>query len=458
MNNLTDHDSERTIITGMLKDKNKIDRAVLKISRKELDSLTYSTLFQIIFKTYVTHGSLITVDYLSNFLESFGVEQNKRLFYLQELEKLSQETVTDAEFNIAIDRVRAAYVTRSMADILAKTTTTLEAKGGLSAFATLDKKLYDLKLVTERSGNIRIGDLRNSEEFLAYLEDIRKNPDRHSGVKCGWKAIDHLTGGFRKGEYILVVSKQGGGKSMTMLNWADFAQRNGYNCAYISLEMPYEDLQARFMALQTGIDFSSIIKQEVKEEDIKKIEETVRVEWPNRRGACHIVDKTGGCTLGMIEAQLRCFNQTTPLDIVFIDYLKKIEPEVKNKTTQGWEVLADISESIKSLARSLNLVIVTGHQLTTEGAKKSSKDVIELEDISLSRRIADPTDMVFALAPDPTNLSQVKLSAPKCRRGYVPSTMLFQNLNTCRICDQEGQDTNFDITPPTIEGPKAFGD
>lgn len=446
---LTDIESEKTILSGMLKQTEKIDKTLLEVEEKYFTNKLYKNLFKIITKVYVKHGSLVTHDLVSSFLESNGIPQEIRLKYLVELDELRTVNPNDAEFAFGVNALKKAYLSRFMTDILTQTTHALEAKGGSSAFKILDKKLYELKSDFMYKDSMSITDMRNVDPFLDYLKDIRENPEKHQGIKSGWQVLDSLTAGFRQGEYILIIAKSGSGKSMALLNWANYASNLGYNAVYVSIEMPKETIQERILSLESGIPFLNIKTQNLTIEQLQKQEDVLRKVIAQKKGSLYIHD-VPKCTVGLIEAQLRQINQNTPIDIVFVDYLGLLKPEVHVKSNADWAVASAISNDLRDLARSMKLPVVTAHQVTTEGMKKTPQADLELEDIAVSRRIADPADLVIGLIWDKLNPNFMKLCVPKCRGGRLENARLWCDLNVCLIKDVP-EDMNNMFEPPSGE-------
>jgi replicative DNA helicase len=429
-----DLDAEKSVIAGLLRDPKKIDQALLNSNGKFFTEALYRNLFKIITQTYIKHGSTVTNDLVSNYLESSGVEQAQRLVYLKELDQLADTAVNDAEFAFAIKSLKKAFIASAVSDILTAGTQVLDGKGGVQAYKTIDKMLYDLKLSTIDADYLNVVDIRQVEDLIERFKDIRENPEKYKGIPTGWMQLDAMTAGFQAGEYVLIIAKSGGGKSMGLINWADYAQLQGYNVAYVTLEMSHIEVRLRQLSLTSGIPYLSLKTQSLTVEQLQKQEDVLRNNIATRTGAFYIVD-VPKCSVGFIEAQLRQLQQNMKIDIVFVDYLGLLKPEAHIKNRQGWEVLASISNDLRELARTMKTVVVSAHQITTEGQKKTAEDDLDLADISLSRAIANPAHAVVGLIWDKQNPSDMKLCVPKCRGGRIASARLWCDLDTCTIKD-----------------------
>ena len=447
-------DAEQTVLAGMFKETSHIDRALLAITHKYFTKTLYKTLFDITTKVYSKHGSLITITLVSGYLEDWGIKQNTRIAVLNKIEELRKKPVNTAEFAYALKEVKQAFLSRSIADALDDIGDVLEKKGGQKAFSALDKKLYDLKLNNVESNNIDIQEATEVGEFSNHLKDVREHPEKYKGIPSGWKALDNLTGGFHPAEYILVIAKSGSGKSMTLVNWANHASKLGYNVVYVSMEMPHRIIRLRLLALESGIPFMNLKMQTLTAEEVNKQEFVLRNEIATREGKLRIID-VPKCTVGLIEAQLRQLQQNLKIDVVFIDYLSLLKPEAHIKSRSGWEVASEISNNLRELARTLKIPVASAMQVNASGMGKTADDDLELEDIAISKRIADPADLVVGVIWDKSkDIHKMKLCVPKCRNGRIQSADLYCDLNLCKIEDMRIE--NIETVNGSVEATKAL--
>lgn len=93
-----------------------------------------------------------------------------------------------------------------------------------------------------------------SDYFLnvqARLERMSKAPQR---ISTGWKQVDELLGGgLARTELILWSANSGGGKSITLANYAINMVLQKYNVLYLSLELSSDMVEQRFDTMFTGI-------------------------------------------------------------------------------------------------------------------------------------------------------------------------------------------------------------
>lgn len=448
---LEDIEAEKIILAGLFTSTERVDKALLTINSKYFTKSGHKRLFTIATSVYRKHGSLLTVDLVSSYMESWGIQQTERIKVLDFIDKLKKLSVNDAEFAFAMRSVKEAYVAKEISTILVSTSGILESKGGHKAFKALDKKLYDLKLTTIDSNYLEVIDSRKVDDLLNHFKEMRENPEKFRGIPSGWKVLDDLTGGFMPAEYVLLIAKSGSGKSMALINWANHASKIGYNVVYVSLEMPQLVIRERVLSLESEIPFIDIKTQNLTAEQLNRQDYVLKNDIANRNGEFFIID-VPKCTIGLIEAQLRQLQQNMRIDVIFIDYLGLLKPEAYSQGKSGWEQVSEISNDMRELARTMKIPVISAAQVNAEGMKKRSDDDLEIEDIALSKRIADPASLIVGLIWDKTNPNEMRMSVPKCRNGRIQSARLWCDLDRCAIADRKKEEPTKQVSEKDLEG------
>ncbi len=197
--------------------------------------------------------------------------------------------------------------------------------------------------------------------FVDHIEKLRKNKGDITGIPTGFPALDSMTFGFQPSEFIIIGARPSIGKTAFALSMAsNMSIRNGITTAFFSLEMSEMQLMQRLVALEAKIDSTKMRSGNLTLKDFKKITNTCgqiyeapmyMVEMPNMK----LLD------LSAISRQL-CTQYG--VKIIFIDYLGLISSE--NYAIPRHEQIAEISRSLKSLARELGIPIVALSQLVRD--------------------------------------------------------------------------------------------
>lgn len=229
---------------------------------------------------------------------------------------------------------------------------------------------------------------------LEYKKDIeiRYRDDYRPTVPTPWKEINMVyEGGLGPGDLFLICGGPGAGKTWIAMAMAVYAAQLGYNVNYYTLELSESYVGRRLDSYLTGYS--------VKEcADHREEVETALKDLKGNLTVKEYAPKTA--TLSTIEAHIqKCVDEDLKPDIVFIDYLDYVK-SVHSRYTDRKDEVDDVYIGAKSLAKRLNIPVVSPSQVNRTGAKSEivegdsiagSYDKLAVADgvISLSRKKED---------------------------------------------------------------------
>ena len=279
--------------------------------------------------------------------------------------------------------------------------------GGKSRVNSLDKDLL-------YGTSDMIGYCQSS--LKTYNDRLKNGDDYVPGLKSGYKLLDFKTGGFGKKHLTIIAARSGGGKSTFAFNIAcNMAYKYKKSGLVFSLEMPKEECFAKVMSTLNKTNYDDIQKGRdpgvlhMNADDIyKKIE-----------GGMLLFDDTGEQTIRSLCSKIRREKEKTGIEFVIIDYLTRISPNEK-KSMRYLEV-AEISGSLKSIAKELDIAIICLAQLSRKTAERADKSP-QLSDLRESGDIEQDADLVLMLHRDEIydihNTSNIlKIHIVKSRHG-----------------------------------------
>ena len=148
-------------------------------------------------------------------------------------------------------------------------------------------------------------------------------------------------------------------------------------------------------------------------------------DWEKIASACSTlsetdiyIDDTSVITVTSMKAKLRRIKN---LGLVVIDYLQLMESEMKRKDGSKATEVADISRSLKLLAKELQVPVIVCSQLSRSSEKEKERKPM-LSDLRDSGAIEQDADMVIFLSRDyygndPEKANLVTVSVAKNRHG-----------------------------------------
>ncbi|MDR1867962.1 MAG: replicative DNA helicase [Treponema sp.] len=220
------------------------------------------------------------------------------------------------------------------------------------------------------------------------LENLSHKKDHwYTGIPSGFDALDKLTNGFHAQELIIIGARPSVGKTALALSMvANIAVKNKRPVAFFTLEMSDLSLVMRLIAIEASIESTKLRVGNIKQDFDRVAEATARLY----HSPLYIVDVPNMKLLDL-RAQARRLKSQQKVEIIFIDYLTLISSE--NIYLKRHEQIAEVSRSLKNLARELDIPVVALSQLTREAEKERPN----LASIRESGAIEQDADVVMFL-------------------------------------------------------------
>ncbi|MGI8921529.1 MAG: replicative DNA helicase [Solirubrobacteraceae bacterium] len=257
------------------------------------------------------------------------------------------------------------------------------------------------RAILEVAHDDRSKDFASVEEILHReldkLQRLSKEGTALTGIPSGFKDLDEITGGFQRGNLIVLAARPAMGKSALVTNMAENAAvDNGKAVALFSLEMAEAELAQRFVASQARIKGNDLSKGRVRPERWPKI-----LQASQRLAAAPLyVDDSSDVGLLDLRAKARRLNEQRKPDglgLIIVDYLQlmRADHRVENRAEQ----VGQLSRGLKILARELNVPVIALSQLN-RGVEARSDKVPLLSDLRESGAIEQDSDLVIFIYRD----------------------------------------------------------
>ena len=213
---------------------------------------------------------------------------------------------------------------------------------------------------------------------LQHFLDIKKNPV----IMTGYTELDKLTGGFKRGELILIAGRPAMGKTAFALNLANaFMSERKITCLF-SLEMSKHYLLKYIKYLKAGIDIQKINSGNLQPDDFGKL----RNAMIKLAGTRIYIDDAKDVTPNYIKDKCK----TKILDVIIIDYLQLMKND--KSTPKNRQILCDL----KKLAVELNIPVIVLSRISKRIERRKDKHPL-LTDLWNSTSIKDILDKILFL-------------------------------------------------------------
>ncbi len=258
-------------------------------------------------------------------------------------------------------------------------------------------------------------------------------------IKCGLSAIDQIVNGFRPGELITLMGYTGDGKTTVCVNWAYRAFLTGLHVAYITLEMPADEIKKRFHILHAThpkfghapIKASDYLDYKLSLADEEFMFTKVVPDFDTAvsgLGSIRVLEPLdSGFTYDTLKAELLKLNADQPLDAFYLDYPNLMEIQ----TERGMDydrAMSRLYVRLKTLCRTFNSgqritgIIPTQVNKAGRQAAENNDGVYTLRAINQYSEIPNSSDFVFFTYRDKTLIDQDEciIGGLKARRCAPP--------------------------------------
>jgi|GEM_PF-6281569 len=262
-----------------------------------------------------------------------------------------------------------------------------------------EQMIADIQQKTLDILKIGANDLQDKEtRYMNHVENKYKIKygEADPAYLSGFKYLDDRLGGFKKGNYITIVSGSGVGKTTFSINMALKMAKNGIKTVYYTVEMTESEMIDKITASELEIDFKRISNATLEESEMKKVEACTNklLEIP-----LDIVEDVTTTEELMSDIMYRVLRDKT--EVVFVDYLQLFCESSKGNSLS--EKLGDLTINLKKLAQRNKIVIFALGQ-TNRVANARVKDddpqsfLLSEQDIQDSSRIFQNSNVVLGIA------------------------------------------------------------
>ncbi len=245
---------------------------------------------------------------------------------------------------------------------------------------------------------------------LDAIEKLYHSKSEYTGIPSGFKELDNLTYGFQNSEFIVIGARPSVGKTALALTIAaNVAVRQKIPVGFFTLEMSSMAIMQRLLSMEARLDSTRLRTGTLKQSDFSRITDACSRIYE----APLFISDSSDLKLLDLRAQARRMKSHQDVKIIFIDYLTLISSE--NKELPRHEQIAEVSRSLKSLARELNIPVIALSQVRreTEGKRPSLADLRE------SGSIEQDADVVIFLHTEDLKSAERELIVAKQRNGPV---------------------------------------
>ena len=231
-------------------------------------------------------------------------------------------------------------------------------------------------------------------DAIKSIEEAAKHDGSVTGIPTGFIDLDYMLSGLQNQALIIIAARPAMGKTSFALNVAQhIALKERKTVALFTLEMSKVEYAKKLLSLESSVDFGKLRTGQLSDSDWGDL-----FEAGNEIGTSHIIiDDTPAISVPELRSKCRKYKQENNLACVFIDYLGLMSFGSKSDSRQ--QEIAEISRSLKALARELDIPVVALQQLNRSPELRDDKRPM-LSDLRDSGAIEQDADVVMFIYRD----------------------------------------------------------
>lgn len=300
-----------------------------------------------------------------------------------------------------------------------------EAEDIESLLDQAEKKIFDVTNFSTAHSFVAMKDILG--EAFERLNKLHGSDNKLRGVSTGFKSLDNKLSGFQNSDLIILAARPSMGKTSLALDIARKAAiQSDVSVGIFSLEMSSQQLIDRMLAAEAQVDSWKLRTGRLSSDsDFDRIRDTLDVL---SKAPIYIDDEPGKNILKM-RSVARKLKSEKNLGMIIVDYLQLMTPTNARNNDNVVQQVTEISRSLKSLARELDVPVLALSQLSRAVESRGGKP--RLSDLRDSGSIEQDADVVmFIHQPDKykeehekTNIAEILIE--KHRNGPTGRVELF---------------------------------
>ena len=239
--------------------------------------------------------------------------------------------------------------------------------------------------------------LHSSGELVeSSMEKLYKLSDKDGGLigsSTGFKDLDKKLQGIQDGDLIVVAGRPSMGKTSFAMNIAEnvlLNQDNNGAVLIFSLEMPGEALTTRMLSGMCKLNQQNVRSGMLKDNELKLLFK----EGERLKNLPLWIDDSSLLTPMELRAKARRLHrqEENGLSLIVVDYLQLMQLPASNENRVNQ--ISEISRSLKSLARELNIPVIALSQLNRAVEQRENRRP-KMADLRDSGAIEQDADVIL---------------------------------------------------------------
>ena len=392
-------EAEQSVLGGLLLENTAWDRIADVITEADFYRADHRTIFQHV-SQLIEHNKPADALTVADSLERSGkLAEGGGQAYIG---SLALNTPSAANIRRYAEIVRERSILRNLAAVGTAIADSAYGAQGKDAHVLIDEAESRVFQIAEAGARTKQGFVKIDPLLTETVERIdmlysRENKNDVIGLATGFVDLDRYTSGLQQGELIVIAGRPSMGKTALAMNMAEHAALESKKAvAVFSMEMSGPQLAMRMIGSVGRVDQHQLRTGTFKEEDWPRLVDAVG----KLNDAQIYIDDTAGLNALEVRSRARRLHrQCGGLSMILVDYLQLMSGTANSRDENRATEIAEISRSLKGLAKELKLPVVALSQLNRSVDSRQDKRPM-MSDLRESGAIEQDADVILFIYRD----------------------------------------------------------
>jgi replicative DNA helicase len=389
-------EAEQSVLGSMLIDPESWDKVAELVTETDFYNRSHQIIFKAITRLLNISNPIDLITVSEELEKHDELEDAGGFAYLGELAKNTPSSANVVSYAQIISERAITRELIGVAHEIAEIGYNPEGRDSADILDLAESRVFE---IAERRTGENEGP-RNVESVLGKtidrLEELVKTNKEVTGVTTGFTDLDKKTSGLQPSDLIIVAARPSMGKTTFAMNLVENAMMAEEKPVLVfSLEMPSEQIMMRMLASLSRVDQTKIRTAQLDDEDWARISNTMAMLKDKDR---LFVDDSSGLTPMDVRSRARKLaRERGGISLIMIDYLQlmRVPSLSENRTLE----IAEISRSLKALAKELEVPVVALSQLNRTLEQRADKRPVN-SDLRESGSIEQDADLIMFIYRD----------------------------------------------------------
>jgi len=372
------------------------DKVAEIVVESDFYNRSHRTIFGAIIKLLSNNQSVDTVTVKDTLAQSGLLDEAGGFSYLIELAK---NTPSAANVTAYANVIRERAIVRELIGVahdIADVGYNPEGRNSADILDLAESKVFEIaeKRTGENEGPKDVTTVLT--KTVNRLDELVKQGRDITGVSTGYTDLDEKTSGLQRSDLIIVAARPSMGKTTFAMNLCENAMMlQDKPVLVFSLEMPAEQIMMRMLASLSRVNQTHIRTAQLDDEEWARMSGTIKTL--KKKDNLYIDDSSGLTPMELRTRARKIARDKGGISLIMIDYLQlmRVPSLSENRTLE----IAEISRSLKALAKELEVPVVALSQLNRTLEQRADKRPIN-SDLRESGSIEQDADLIMFIYRD----------------------------------------------------------